>query len=153
MPITQQDFLATSIRNGAKDLLAAFLTLPEGKRDWSPGGTARTAIDLVAECALSNGYTADVVETAKWSAPPYDEYLLVRSGLASQGLGAVEKLLVENTQRLVGVVESVPDEEMCVEIETAFGVMSKAHLVAYPYWNMSYHEGQIYYIASIVSGH
>lgn len=150
MPITQQDFLASSTEQGAKNLFAALLALPEEKRGWSPAGTARTALDLVAECALNNGYTADMIENRAWGAPAHEEYMIIQRKTAAGDLTDLQELLEANTQRVAAVIQATPDEDMGVEIDTPYGIMTIAQSIAYPYWNMSYHEGQINYIASML---
>lgn len=149
MPITQQEFLAFSIAEKAKNLFAALIALPDEKRGWRPAETARPALDLVAECALNNGYTADMIQNRAWGAPALEEYMAKQSETAAVSLDDLRKLLEENTQRVIATIQATPDEAMGVEIETPYGTMTIAQSIAYPYWNMSYHEGQINYIASL----
>ena len=59
---TLQTFLAEATTKGATDLETALLRLPEEKRNWSAGGTARSALDMVAEVAILNGATADAIK-------------------------------------------------------------------------------------------
>lgn len=61
MPNTLQEYLARVTQKTAADIEAALLKLPEERRNWSPGGEARTAADMVAECAILNGTTADAI--------------------------------------------------------------------------------------------
>ncbi|MBC8135631.1 MAG: DinB family protein [Fibrella sp.] len=150
MSITQQDFLASSTEQGAKNLLAALLALPEEKRGWRPAETARPALDLVAECALNNGYTATMIRNRTWGAPPHDEYMAIRSKVAAESLSELQELLEANTQRVIAAIQATPDDAMDVEIDTPYGIMTIAQSIGYPYWNMSYHEGQINYIASML---
>ncbi len=151
MSKTQQEFLANAIEQGAKNLFAALLALPEDKRAWSPNG-ARSALNLVAECALNNGYTADLIENRAWGAPALDEYLVIQNETAAGSLDDLQNLLEANTKRVSAVILSTPDDALGVEIETPFGTMTIAQSIVYPYWNMSYHEGQINFIASMASG-
>ena len=148
MPVTQQEFLASATEQGAKNLLAALLALPEEKRDWRPADTARTALDLVAECALNNAYTADLIQNRQWAAPVGEEYMTIQRKYATGSLSELQNLLEENTRRVAAVIRSTPDDALGVEMETPFGTMTIAQSIAYPYWNISYHEGQINYIAS-----
>lgn len=149
MSITQQEFLANSTERGAKNLFAALIALPEEKRGWRPADTARTALELVAECAQNNAYTADLIENRAWNAPAHEEYLILQKQIAAGSLSELEALLEENTKRIATVIRATPDEAMGVTIDTPFGAMTIAQAVSYPYWNMSYHEGQINYIASL----
>ncbi len=150
MPNTLQEFLAGATQKAADDLKAALLRLPEEKRSWSPMGEARTALDQVAECAMLNGSTANLIQSRTW---PKDadmsEFFRAKAELARDE-SAVLSLLQENTEKVIGVIRSVPDGDLAVEVQMPWGPMTLAQIVAYPYWNMSYHEGQINYIASML---
>jgi len=37
-----------------------------------------------------------------------------------------------------------------VEVQMPWGMMTLAQIISYPYWDMSYHEGQINYLASML---
>ena len=62
-----QDFLYALTESKAADLLASYNTLPEEKRNVSPGGNARTAADMLAEIAILNGETAKTLTTFSFS--------------------------------------------------------------------------------------
>jgi hypothetical protein len=150
MPNTLQDFLATTTEKAAKDLVIALLRLPEDKRNWSPGGDARTPLDLVAECALNTGYTADLIITRQWAAGTMDEYLEKKSEMVTGNWEALHTLLQENTQRVIAAIRTVPDGDLGDPISMPWFTQELSGVIAYPYWNMSYHEGQINYVASIL---
>jgi len=151
MSNTVQDFLAASIQKTALDVTAALLRLPVDRRVWAPAETSRTAMDIFAECAMNNGITANVIEARKWVGEPFEVYLQKKVDLAAQGLETIEAQLRENTDRLIAVIKSVPDDALEVTIETPYGAGPLRDIMAYPYWNMAYHEGQINYIASMLA--
>ena len=145
-----QDFLANATQKAAADLEAALLRLPADKRNWSPQGDARTALDLVAECAILNGSTVDIIETRTFPADfSQPEFQRAKAEL-SQDWNALQSLLQENTTRVVARIRTVSNEELRVEVEMPWGLMNMTQIISYPYWNMSYHEGQINYIASML---
>jgi len=143
MTTTIQAFLAESTQKASTDILAVLLRLPEDKRNWSPGGTARTALDIVAECALNNRYGADLIKTHKWTMNDQDAYRQEKADLVASGLESLEKLLEENTKYLIEAIEGVADDQLDVEVPTPFGNGPLSGIMRYPYWNMSYHEGQL----------
>jgi uncharacterized damage-inducible protein DinB len=150
MSNTLQEFLAGSIPKAMEDLEAALLRLPEDKRGWCPMGKARTALDQAAECALLNGSTADLIKTKTWSmGSDFSEYESQKAALREDWT-AVQALLHENTAKVAEAVRGVPDEDLDIEIDMPWGPMTMAKVMAYPYWNMCYHEGQINYIASML---
>lgn len=145
-----QNFFADTAEKAATDLATALMRLPEEKRNWSPMGEARTAIDLVAECALLNGSTAGLIIKRSFE-ESFDtaNYMRLKEELA-QDWEALHALLDENTKLVAATIRAVPDEELGAEVMMPWGPMTIEQVCSYPYWNMSYHEGQINYIASML---
>jgi hypothetical protein len=150
MTKTTQEFLAFSTENTKKELLSALQALPEDKRGWSPASTARTALNMVAECAMNNGFTADLIVSRKWPNRDHQAYLSERDALAAGDWETLRALLEKNTEKLIAVIRAVPTEDLDIAVETPYGNGPLSGICAYPYWNMSYHLGQITYIATIL---
>lgn len=148
-----QEFLGRATRKGAADLEAALLRLPDDKRDWSPmGGAARTALNMVAECAILNGGTIEMIQTRAFLAD-FDMTAFNRAKTElAQDENALLSLLHENTEKVITALDAVAEEDLNVEVSMPWGPMTLAQVMAYPFWNMSYHEGQINYIASLLGG-
>jgi hypothetical protein len=150
MPGTLQEFVAQALEKLASEVEAALLRLPEEKRSWSPMGQARTALDQVAECAIVNGSTARLMSVRTW---PVDfdmaQFQRSKADLAADW-GALKDLFQQNTATLAAAIRALPDEDLSVEVETPFRKMTLSGIIGYAYWNMSYHEGQINYIASML---
>jgi len=149
MPNTLQTFLAAATQKAADDLVATVESLPEDRRGWSPSDKGRTALDQVAECAILNGGTADIIASRTF--PPgfdYQSFQRAKTELA-QDWNNLKALLQANTTRVIAAIQSVPDDALEIQIDMPWGKMSLAEILAYPYWNMSYHQGQTYYIGSI----
>jgi len=145
-----QAFLARGIEKATEDLLAAIDRLPADKRSWSPMGDARTAMDQLAECALLNGATADVIVAKKWTmGDDFAPYMKAKADLA-QDEAKCRAVLAENTARVIKAVSEVPDSDLDIEIEMPWMKITLAQNCSYPYWNTCYHEGQINYIASML---
>jgi len=150
MSNTTQAFLADTTQRAVTSIATALLNLPEDKRNWSPGGNARTALDMVAECAINNDVTATLIEARRWADHDHGAYLARKADLVAAGWDAVKELLDKNTERLVAVIRAVPDDALDIPVETPYGGGPLSGIMTYPYWNMSYHEGQINYIAAIL---
>ncbi|RYX85765.1 DinB family protein [bacterium] len=150
MPNHLQNFFADAAIKASQDIITALLRLPEEKRSWSPMGDARTAIDTVAECAILSGSTARLIETRVF-AESFDNanYARIKAEL-SQDFEALQSLLDSNTALVAAAIRSLPDEELKAEVMMPWGPMTLEQVCSYPYWNMSYHEGQINYIASML---
>ncbi|BCM93620.1 hypothetical protein IAD21_05511 [Abditibacteriota bacterium] len=150
MPGTLQSFLADAAHKAAIDLETALMRLPEDKRSWSAGGDARSAIDMVAECAILGGSTAQTIEDHAFPSDfDFARYAGEKDEL-SQNVEATLALLHENAARVADAIRAVPDENLEVKVQMPWGPMTLTQLMSYPQWNMAYHEGQINFIASIL---
>ncbi len=149
MPNTLQDYLATATRKASADLAAALLRLPEDKRGWSPGEKSRTALDQVAECAILNEYTAELIQTRTWQADWFADFPAAKVK-AAQDWGTLQARLQESAARVAAAIADVPDEALADEIQLFGRTMALAEVMARSYWNMTYHEGQIVYIGSLL---
>lgn len=145
-----QDFLAASIPKATADLEAALLRLPEDKRLWSAGGSARNALDMVAEVAVLNGDTAQMIQTRSGLANFSLEELMRRKAALHDDWPALKALLDENTAKVVEEIRALPDEELETSVQMPWGPMTMTQIISYPYWNACYHEGQINFIASMI---
>lgn len=149
MPNTLQDYLATATQKASADLAAALLRLPEDKRGWSPGEKSRTALDQVAECAILNEYTAELIQTRTWQADWFADFPAAKAK-AAQDWGTLQARLQESAARVAAAIADVPDAALADEIQLFGRTMALAEVMARSYWNMTYHEGQIVYIGSLL---
>ncbi|MBS1721971.1 MAG: hypothetical protein JSS66_03070 [Armatimonadetes bacterium] len=151
MSTALHSFLSRVTPRSSQDLIEAFLRLPEDKRNWSPMGEARTALDQVAEVAILNGSTADLLRTRQFDGEKAMEtFMEAKAALVNQGWDAVRSLLESNTEKFVGAINEVSEADMGVEIQMPWGPMTLEQIMSYPFWNACYHEGQINYIATMI---
>lgn len=146
---TLQGFLAEATLKSMESLIAAVERIPEDKRNWSPTEGSRSALDQAAECAMLSEGT--LLRERKWPEDfNFEDYLTKKAALVEQGWPAVKALLQENVPKGVEVIRGVRDEEWENTIQMPWGPFTIAQIASYPYWNMSYHEGQVNYIASML---
>ena len=150
MPTTVQEFVADATLKASKDLTTAFLRIPEDKREWSPDGKARTALDQFAECALLNGYSAETLQTRQITPSRMENFPQEKDALKAQGWERVRARLEENTAKVADAIRAVTEEGLGAEVATPWRPMTVQEILAYPQWNMTYHEGQINYLASLL---
>ena len=150
MTNTQQSFLAAATQKAAESLAEAFANLPESKRLWSPAETARPATDQVAECTIINGYMANLLHVRQWPEGQFDRVFTEKAALAAMPWEEVHPRLLESAQRVAAAIFAVPDTDLLDEIETPWRKQTVAELITYPHWNMTYHQGQINYLASLL---
>ncbi len=146
MPKSIPDYVAEKTEQAALDLLAAAQEVPEDRRAWKPSDQSRSALDQLAECALLNRYTASVIENQGWPEDGFANYMADKAVIEKDWDTAVAALK-ESIPGLVAAIRAFPEDKLGVEISTSFGPMTLEKNVSYPWWNMSYHQGQITYIA------
>ena len=147
--LSMQALLADITENAATDLIAALESLPPERRDWQPAPAARSALDMVAECAVLNGNTADLIAERRGKPASYaQEYTRLVAALRTDE-AAARALLTTNTARAIEGIRSVPGDEFSDAIPLPWGSITLQELIVFPYWNMTYHLGQIRYIASL----
>lgn len=150
MPHTLQDYLVTATHRAAADLAAALLRLPEDRRGWSPEGKGRAALDQVAECAVLNGYTAELIQTRTWQADWLPRFPAAKAEAAALDWDALHARLQESAARVADAIAGVPDGALADGVPLFGRTMTLAEILARSYWNMTYHEGQIVYIGSLL---
>ncbi len=145
-----QSFLAEATAKQAEQLETAIKRIPEDKREWSAMKDARSAMDQYAECAILNGSTAKLIKDRTWSSQEsMDDFFNHKKELAKD-YSKAKKLMDENLPKVIEAIKSVPDQDLDVKVDMPWGPMSLKEIISYPFWNMSYHEGQINYIASML---
>ena len=144
------DFLADATRKAMTSLEETYLKLPEDKRNWCPMGSARTAADMLAECAIMNDVSG-LIQNRKM--PDDFDYAAFQGRKAELGKNweEMKKLLHESTERGIASIHTVSADELQEVVPMPFGSFTIAQIISYPYWNMSYHEGQINYLLTMLN--
>ncbi len=151
MPTTMQEFLAGAIPKAAADLQKALQSLPADRRGWKPAAKARTALDMVAECVLINeGLAETLAQMALPASFDVAGFEANKAALAAQDESLLLQRFMDSAEKASAAARALPDDALTQEIALPWGAMTTARLAAVPMWNMSYHEGQIYYIASLL---
>jgi hypothetical protein len=150
MPGQLQTFLAKATQEASEDLLKAFDNLPEEKRVWSPMGDARTALNMMAECAIMNSDNPGFIKSRAFPTDYDFGGYMARLGELAQDWTKVKKLFDETLPPLIATIKDVPDDALSTIYKLPWGDYDMPQLLSYPYWNMKYHEGQINYIASML---
>ena|ERR1022692_547697 len=144
--MTVQEFIATGTEKASADLLQAFEHTTPEKRGWEPEG-ARSARNVIAECAIMADGMADIVKDGK--VPDYDMAKFYADMAALDTDEKATASLKAGTAKLVGVIKALPNEKLDVPIESPWGTYSTAAWAAHAMTHNSYHEGQINYIQTL----
>lgn len=138
-------FIELAHRRLAADLRAT----PEDKANVSPGGDARSALHIVAECATVNGQIAAYLTTGT---PPSLSREEREAHLRS--FDTAEKALAyldQETAKLLEAVDALDESTLGDEVsrEVMGRPISRFALAELPAAHMMYHDGQINYIHTL----
>ncbi len=117
------------------------------KTNICPGGCARTALNIVAECASVNGMVATVLAGGEYNRPSAEE----RDAFLNS-FDTVEKTLVyldKETERLLEAIASTDESTFGDEMSPFGRPMNRFGVAGLPSWHMMYHDGQLNYIQSL----
>ena len=146
--MTIQEYAAAAIEKSAGDLIQAALALPEDKHEWQPLGKGRTALSQLAECAVMGTLAAKIVQ-----AGAYQESLMAEWGDMLATLDTPKKAITqlrEGAAALASAIREAPETDLGKEIALPWATVTLGQFFLMPLWNMSYHEGQINYLGTLL---
>ena len=139
-----QDQLVLNTQKALDDICRAALAVPEDKREWSPGGAARSTLSQMQEIALAVNW---LIPFAKGeTVGRHDRVAMQRAAAELATIEACVEAARQNVSDWCNVIADFPDERLDEEVTLPFGsgmTMSLADVLGLPAWNMTYHLGQI----------
>ncbi len=146
---TVQALAAKSTRDVAVGLARTFSAMPSDKQAWSPLDLGRTALNQIAECAVINAYGAQTLRDR--AAPPFEGNAYQQACAALDTVEKAVAALSDSTKELSAAIETLPDDQLETKIQFPWdsepSTLAEAALI--PYWNMTYHIGQINYVQTL----
>lgn len=144
------DAIIGMLKQSAAALTKATTELGD-KAQWSPLDKGRTALHQVGECALITGMTAKLIEAK--AMPPVD---MSGFGKAIEEIAtspeSVLAVLATNTDALCAAVATMTEADGGISVTMPWGQsMTLTEVAMLTYWNNTYHEGQINYIATLLA--
>ena len=144
------DAIIGMLKTSAESLTKATTALGD-KAMWSPLDKGRTAANQVGECALIAEMTTKLIELK--SMPPVD---MSKFGEAVAEIATspenVLALLATNTDALCAAIATMTEADHAVTVTMPWGnTMTLTEVTQLVYWNNTYHEGQINYIATLLA--
>lgn len=143
-----QEYFADATRRAAQDMLDAALRLAEDKRGWQPLGKGRSALDQIAECAMINHNTVEMIESRQFPTTDMEAWMQEKRKLAEDWETATA-LLLSSAAEAADAILTVPDDQLPLEMAMPWGPFTWTKIISYPSWNMDYHQGQITYIHTL----
>lgn len=146
------ELISHNTRRQLERFFEAFHSIPADKQTWTPNAASRSALDQLQEVATVYQGIADAVAKRKLVMTDEDfaNYLTERKKVSDPT--ELEKVTREGTERLIEFIGSVKESELEDLVEMPWpGDFRVADLLGYHSWNMAYHEGQIYYIGTLLA--
>ena len=149
-----REFVVKLLDKGVDHLFKAAKKVPEDRLDWGPSDKGRSALDQLQECAYMPSIYCQMFADRK---PPeftqefMEAYERGRKEFTS--LAACEEACRKGTAEMAALLRGMSEEEICSTIFLPFwggADYTLAEIAMLHYWNLSYHEGQIYYISTLV---
>ncbi len=149
MPALQpKEHLRTFTERAYRLLVNDLNALAQERHHASPGGCARSALNIVAECAMVNQYIAEYLTTGKAERPSPEQRAahLASFDTSEKALAYLEKA----TQQLLEAIGAL-DEAMLGDVsdQPLRRPMSRFAVAELPAVHMSYHDGQLNYIQTL----
>ncbi len=143
------NLLAYQTERQQENFFAAFKSLPADKLDWAPHEGARSALDQLQEVAKIAQFFPNVAKNRKleFTTEQFEQYEADRKSISDPA--ELERMTREATKHLIDSLKDFKAEELMDNVEMPWpGEYRVADVLNMHAWNMAYHEGQIYYIAS-----
>ena len=140
MSLTVQEYAANIAEKQAEKLLAAANAVPQDKWNWKPLDRGRSVVSQLAECAVINGGLPSILRDRGWTGSTEDFQAAMAAFDTPEKVSAA---LLESTQLMAAAIRAVPDDQLAIDVVMPWATFTMAELLLLPYWNMSYHEGQI----------
>lgn len=126
--------------------------LPADKLNWKPNEGSRSALDQLQEIttAIDEFWNVAIDRKVEWSDEKFGQWMERRSKYTD--LDELEKKAKADIARYAEFVKTFDANQLTEKVEMPFpGEFTVADILMYHYWNASYHEGQITYIAGVLS--
>ena len=122
--------------------------LSEEQSSSSPGGCARSALNVVAECAGFNRMVAGFLKTGTvTSVPPEQREALLASFDTKEKARA---FLDETTDELIAAIDGVDESTLGETTSDLLGFpMTRFAIAEMPAGHMMYHDGQLTYLQTL----
>lgn len=147
MPPNIQALSATLTRETAEVLIALIEATPPERYIWEPLDQGRTIHHQVVECCLANRKWTAILKSRSYA--DIGSVQAEEIYEAGKAPAVVIQQLRATAEELAQAILAIPDADLSIQIDTAWGPYSLARSCMHACWNMMYHEGQINYIHTL----
>jgi uncharacterized damage-inducible protein DinB len=149
--MTANELLIHLTRSQITETFDAARQLPLDKLTWQPAPGARSALDQLQELAtaLDFNWSTYTERKVEWSQEKAERWKEHRSQFTD--IDELEAMAQAGTERLAAFLADFDPADYSASVEFPIpGTFTMADCLAYHYWNATYHNGQINYIASLL---
>ena len=140
------------VQAGSARLAQLFSHVEDEKLTWSPSESARSALRLVAHCAITNQFFADIISGHLPEQMPspgeFEADLHAREAQIASREEALD-LLSETTSQLCRTIEGVSEETIVSQCRSPFGTLPMAFWLQESGQHLAVHAGQLAYLQTI----
>ncbi len=145
-----QDQVVRQTQKALDDICRAALAVADEKRDWKPGGEARSALGQMQEIAISAGWLMPILSDGRF---PEDDDPAFEHMRENDTVDKCIEAARSSTTEICQAIAQFPDARLEDEMRMPFGggiTMTFAEILGLHHWNMVYHLGQINQIQLIL---
>lgn len=129
-----------------KQLLRDLNHIPDDKLDWVPMGKAKTAKQIIVECAGAYRWLAAKIRGDENADGQWGEVF----AMAPPTREETAKLLEECWGQLAPVLDGVEEGELGEKRQAFWGETTVGDLLFFCEWHSTYHSGQLNYIQTML---
>lgn len=148
-PLSLKDHLRAQTERAHRLLTNDLKAIALDRQNASPGGVARPALHIVAECAMVNAFIADYLRTGTAAPRPSPEERETRL----RSFDTAEKALAcldQATQNLLQTIEALDESTLGEISDQPLGrPVTRFALAELPSVHMMYHDGQLNYLQTL----
>lgn len=148
-----QDSMIEATRNAAREAFKYAKHVPADKLDWKPLDSGRSVLDICKEMAQCPGWTVQILKGEgfpEWSDEA--QAALESKTSAWTTAEACEEECNRQLEAFYAAVREFPDEKLGDTFVLPFDggqTITMKENIEYPFWNFTYHQGQIAYIQTL----
>ncbi|GAB4462687.1 MAG: hypothetical protein OHK0029_30000 [Armatimonadaceae bacterium] len=146
--LNPKQHLEAAIRSNQQRLINDLKAIPAEKQNECPGGCSRTALNIVAECGMVNGFIAAYLRGESGPRPSPEERNAFLASFDTEEKSVT--YLQEQTDKLLEAIGALDESVLGDDDSNFFGrPMTKFAIAELPAMHMSYHDGQLNYIHTL----
>ena len=147
-----REAIIAGTQRSVEDLFRAAKAVQTDKLSWKPLDNGRSALDIVAECALSPAWGASLLEKREFNPEPdmFEKFKAAKAAISS--IDEAEGICNQNMEKLFAAIRAFPVEDLGKTIHLPFGPShdwSFTQIMSLQMWNCIYHLGQVNYIQTL----